>query len=92
MGLTLPSHTNALAPLHFRRGVTCWDSCSSALTQVSDSARALFWVAPLVMERSQRQPSNTMALLDRCAGRNLEMLKNGFCLAVGVFHKLPEVV
>ena len=59
---------------------------------VSDSAHTLFRAAPTAMERSRRQPSNTMALLERCDGKHLEFLKNGLFGAVEVFNKLPEDV
>ena len=36
--------------------------------------------------------SNTMALLERCYGRHLEMLKIGLFGVVEVFNKLPEEV
>ena len=80
----------ALAPLHLRRDVAMLGflfKCAHRL--VSDSAHSLFCAALPVMVRSRRQASNTMALLERCDGRRLELLKNGLCGAVEVFTKLP---
>ena len=83
----------ALTPLHFRRDVAMLGFLfKCAHRQVSDSAHTLFRAAPPVIERSRRQPSNTTALLERCDGRHLEMLKNGLFGAVEVFNKLPEEV
>ena len=39
---------------------------------------------------SRRHTSNTRALVERCDGRHLELLKNGLFGAVEVFNKLPE--
>ena len=73
-------------------GRSCGNACFVAHRQVSDSAHTLFRAAPPVMERSRRQPSNTMALLERCDGRHLEMLKNGLFGAVETFDELPEEI
>ena len=59
---------------------------------VSLSTQGVFCHAPPQTGRSLRRGRHTLALLERCDGRHLGILKNGAVGAVEVFNRLTEEV